>query len=324
MSKLGLKLSNYGSIVSKHECVLATKNSKLLHMEYTDYSTNTYTNVEIKDDNSYIVYTCKNMNTSDKISNVRKMMNANRDLFSFFNNFGDTEWYDWERCKEKDSDNYYTVIFNAGDKDISMTFSKDRAVLYSKKDNTIKVYKKRLDGTIDLSDVLEKYIFTEKGYFCYNTNEGTMSACFDGIFVDYKYITKANIDSRLLYCPTIIEYYYGESIKRYDINYDKNGMVLKLFNESEPNIPLCRCENILYSKPQDYEETLNIHPLLLDSFNYNFIDNPLKYWAQNKLSRDNDMITINRYIYILEKENSERLISDLFNESTYYGIEMDE
>ena len=54
-------------------------------------------------------------------------------------------------------------------------------------------------------------------------------------------------------------------------------------------------------KKISYKEKIVIRPLLYDCFNYDYISDPFKYYAEDRLLVNNDYLSFSRNVYEIEK-----------------------
>lgn len=300
-----LLMYNYGEQCSNHTYVL--QKNEPMYMYYCDFN-GKYT-IEA---NSKIKNGMKCFETMVRDSSLKEKQTSQRDILSIddanmyhFFPIGDLKFKGADAEKNEE---LFTVSVNYKDnKSAELSFGKDKIVVFSN-DRCCTIFKNN-NGNINFTEPLETYQFTDTGFFCVNKEFKQYTACFNyNRLVDYKLPIKINTRTNCILLdrrPTSIEYFDETNPIHYNLGYDEFGLIHECYKNNE-KINHYRYE---YNFSNDSKEIYSLHPLLLDPFNYEYIDEPDTYWALDHLHSYGNIINLDRDVYKIYPDLLEELLS---------------
>lgn len=239
----------------------------------------------------------------------------NKSLFELLNKNkkNNPKIYTYNNSQNKSNDSF-TIRFNNDLIDIEMSFDKDRSIIETR--DSIIVCVNNSDGSTNIKDIAEEYQFFKNGFYCKNNKNSTDTIVSNGITANFKlFIKKDKLLNYPMICklPTMIS--YSEPFNtNFQLYYNSLGLVSNCIDISNSSQRLCRYEESQSDSNKKYRAFKSIHPLFYDTFDYSNLDKPLKYWTEDIIDCSDEIITINRSIFIVDDKNIESLIKFINNE----------
>ena len=219
--------------------------------------------------------------------------------------------YDYGTSKNKTKDEF-TVTIELDNNKLDMSFDKEYYVVYKRDINKCEVFERTRDGLIDLTNKVEEYLFTDKGYLYTNFKEFKMVFTF--------YSSNDIIESEFRYSDFIkdinpLDILFENIKNRYKISYDDYNIMNSMFydNENTTHQEYCRYEKV------DSEGSLSIyslHPLLIDLYDVFYIDKDIfRYWVIDKyeVGNENEDDVFIREVYEIKDNESLQQLLNIIN-----------
>lgn len=303
-----ITLKDYGDLCSYQSYVL--ENEKMKFMYYRNYDTNDNLEISFSEDSNF--YSATHKNTKKDI------LYGNNSYIDIINNLN-IDKYNPPICRtyenSKQQGDCFCLDIESYGKKFEFSFSKDRCVVVRPDFFNCSVFDISEQKENNFNNLSEHYQFMPSGFFSSNIKEKYFTYYNDNFTLDFNSLLEnKEFDCMLIdICPTIIKYFKNENdTEVFKIKYDEFGIPVNIINNKKE---LCRTES---RSDEDYIiETISVHPHLFDPFNYNYIDEPLLYWAADHISVSNDGIfIIERRIYKIDKEKLSSLIEDIDSTKT--------
>ena len=219
--------------------------------------------------------------------------------------------YDYGTSKNKTKDEF-TVTIELDNNKLDMSFDKEYYAVYKRDINKCEVFGRTRDGLIDLTNKVEEYLFTDKGYLYTNFKEFKMVFTF--------YSSNDIIESEFKYSDFIkdinpLDILFENIKNRYKISYDDYNIMNSMFydNENTTHQEYCRYEKV------DSEGSLSIyslHPLLIDLYDVFYIDKDIfRYWVIDKyeVGNENEDDVFIREVYEIKDNESLQQLLNIIN-----------
>ena len=307
-----------------YSLIFALENNNIKYMEYREFQSQIHIEsnlvTSIEDNKRY--YTAYISGISDSPF-TKNMISANVPLYTYLEN-GKEEalplFFNYDNCKQ--CGDLFEISINIDNRDISFFLEKNKIAIYFPANKSITIYQidDMNESEKNFRKPIETYQFTKKGFYCSNIKEKQYSCVYDETNVFFDLFLKKrnpNINFFLLDLkPTSIYYkgkYQDEVRDLFSLHYSNEGIVDKCFLSENELTNLCRYE-YMHNSRLSYKEINSIHVHLFDTFNYDYIDEPLKYWALDHYTESGSVIEFTRYVYKLEPEKVNPLIFELNND----------
>lgn len=302
-----LVLKDYGTICSSQIYIL--NNNVQKNMVYYDYKTRDTINI-IKKDSYYEAVIFEDESITVPIlypsKNFYELISQNKHIK--IHNYINT------KNKTKDDSNnigFYHTITSPNQKiDFSFFIDKDQAVI-SFKDN--EYYFKIVNYTNE--EIGEKIADIWVDNDGYKKLSSIFSAKISsGDILCSLFLKKGRYDCIIMdQCPTLYKYTDSNNeYQIYEIKYNEFGIPNKVINKDNPEEILAREETWFISNNSKYITA--VYPLLFDAFNYNYIDEPMKYWCCVTLVKHENHIDIRRDIYEIDPNLLGKLKEELIRD----------
>lgn len=207
----------------------------------------------------------------------------------------------------------FVVHFDLDGNDISLEFDKQFIISFEPAFNRCIVYAAD-NEIINVKDKIEQYIFIKNGYLHEDFINDTIDFNnYNGEKIDMSFL-KLESDLNIDILDTIIDkIHYNKSNNIFNIGYDENNIVY-ICSDNNPNMEYCRYEKIC--KEDNSEIIYSIHPLLIDLFDFEYIDEPFKYWCIDELYSENSRKSFTRKVYQIKDTLSLEQLLNIINTDT--------
>lgn len=282
-----MNIANYGNLQYRYEAM--AKNGILEYMMYTDYKSGISMNLVRLQDVENLWYK-GSITQSTKTRNIQTPK-ADKNIIHYLYNQDIPKLYNYKFSQTK-SEDIFNVLFTINNRDIKIAVDKSKHVYFYPNSKQITICNEN-----DKQE--ERYIFTNDGYISDLCDSDNIECVFNNSSEQVTFnIEKRNKIGIPMLDNVIISAEYNQS-EIFKVSTDINGMVNKIYKDGKC---FSRAESIGHNVTRDnYEEKIVIRPLLYDCFNYDYISDPFKYYAEDRLLVNNDYLSFYRNVYEIEK-----------------------